>query len=168
MKPQIWINCQQLSPCHHHLFSSTPTVQLSPRHSFALAPVKVTTLCLPRSVVWDHLLGSLVAVFITDDYSLLKKYFPFWSRITPSPPPTHWSCFSVSHLCWVSLLSRLICPRVWSSQLFSPLWKFLQMSESGPVTLNTIYMLMTLSFLCLALITLLDSKLLCTASNLSR
>lgn len=73
---------------------------------------------------------------------------------------------SPSLLTVASRLSLLGLPpvplRVWSSHLFSPLHSL--MSESGPMTLNTTYMLMTRNFLSLALISPLDSKLLYTTT----
>ena len=95
-----------------------------PQHSLATAPLTVTSFSVCQGqcsviISWD----PLAAAFNTHGCSLLEKHCPFSTSTTPHPtefciPPIHWQLLFIC-LCWVFLLSSLLCLGVWSSHLFS-------------------------------------------------
>lgn len=107
---------------------------------------------LLRPMVWDHLLGSLSSS--TDRIWLFSPSRSIFFSWLPQRTLLGLAPLSSNSLTVFSQLPLLDLPPLevdvhpaWSSHLFSSLSTLSLLSESGPVTLNTIYVLMTLNFL---------------------
>lgn len=147
----MWINCLHLSPFHHLLFSFPPTA------------VQLSSLSFPFNCLYQSYYHSLscqgqwcviisgepsAAVFITADlFSPSKNTFFSWL-------PQHHTFLSFAFLFQLTERFFLLCLSGSSSfkvdvpqgLVFTSLSILSLLSEPGPVTLNIIYMLMTLNF----------------------